>query len=381
MAKIKPVKAAVIGCGMISGIYMKNLTQIFTSVELVGCSDLFDWKAKKRAEEFSLKVMTNEEIFADPEIEMVLNLTYASAHYEVSKAALEAGKHVYSEKMMAVTMDEADELVDIAKRNNLRFAIAPDTFLGASMQTCRHIVDSGLIGEPVVGSVKIITGYHLIKSDEDDSLRRYSVVRRGGGIVYDMGGYYLHALFNMFGSIKRVCGFAGTRNANRPMLNPRHSEFGDNFFMDTPNFMVAALEFRSGLMVTLTETCDCFASDQSFEIYGTEGAVYCGDPNIFGNPVYVKRRDTEKLEYPFVSPYSGNSRGIAAAEMAWAIRQDRPQRLSTDMGYHALEVTAAVLACSQDGQTREIKTTFERPKPFDKFYTGGTSNERILSLY
>jgi len=379
--KIKPVKTAVIGCGMISDIYLQNLKNMFSIIDLVGCSDIVDSKAQTQAEKYNIKKMTNDEILNHPEIEIVVNLTYASSHFEVNKQVLSAKKHLYSEKMMCDDMEQANELRKIKDANNVRFSVAPDTFLGGSLQSCRKVIDSGIIGEPIFAVASLSRGYHMIKEDKDDAVRKYSVMQKGGGIPYDMGGYYLHALFNMFGPVKRVCGFSKTRNPIRPYLNPRHSKFNEDFFVDTPNTMCAALEFKNGLYASLTISSECFGNNPTFEIHGTEGILYCGDPNNFGDKIYVKRNGCEKLEFPLTHPYTENSRGIGIADMAWAIRTGRPQRLSFEMGYHALEVITAINRCTNDNSVQLLNTDFEIPKPISSEYYGGTSNERNLFLY
>lgn len=378
--KFKPVKTAIIGSGMISDIYMKNLKDTFSIIDLVGCSDMVDSKAQAQAEKYGIKKMTNEEILNDPEIELVVNLTYASAHFEVNKQILEAGKHCYCEKMMCLTQEEADILTKISKEKNLMFAVAPDTFLGASQQTARYIVDRGLIGTPLQAVVHLSRGYFMIKSGEDDAYRKYSVVAAGGGIPYDMGGYYLHELFNIFGSVNRVCGFAKTNNQTRPYLNPRHSKFNDDYFTDTINTISAALEFDCGLYATFSMSSDYNTTNQIFEIIGTEGRLILADPNNFGDKIYIKKNGSEPVEFPLCHPYSENSRGIGAADMAWALRTGRAPRLSSKMGYHALEIINAVIDCTNDNQVKTLKTKFERPAPISSEFYGGASQERNLFI-
>lgn len=379
--KYRPVKTAVIGCGMISDIYLKNLSETFYITELAGCADMVREKAEAQAEKYNIRCMTCEEILSDPEIELVLNLTYAASHFEVSKAILSAGKHCYSEKMMCLTLAEADELKKTAQQNNVMFCCAPDTFLGASQQTARYLVDRGIIGEPVSVLVSLSRGYHLIKEDKDDAVRKYSVMHEGGGIPYDMGGYYLHEMFNILGPVNRVCGFAKTRNPVRPYLNPRHSRFADDFSVNTPNTISCAFEFDSGVYGTMSISSEYSTSENVFKIIGTEGQLDLGDPNEFDGKIYITKNGSETMEFPLAHPYSQNSRGIGAADMAWAIRTERPPRLSFEMGYHALEFIKAVEECTQDGRVKTLKTKFERPAPVSSEYYGGTSMERNLYLY
>ena len=379
--EFKPVKTAVIGCGMISDIYLENLKNKFYITDLVGCADMVDEKANNQAEKYGIKKMTVDEILNDPEIELVLNLTYATSHFEVNKQILNAKKHCYCEKMMCLTMEEADELDSLRKKNGVHFIVAPDTFLGASQQTARYIVDRGLIGEPIQAQVNLCRGYHMIKSTEDDKERKFSVMHEGGGIPYDMGGYYLHELFNIFGGVKSGFGYEFTRNANRPYLNPRHEKFDDNFFVNTPNTMSATLKFECGVLCNFNICSDYLAYDEEFKIMGTEGILYLGDPNQFNGQVYIKKQNGEKLEFPISHPYAENSRGIGAADLAWAIRTGRNPRLSFEMGYHALEIINALKFCEDSGKMCEFKTVIKRPAPISSEYYCGGSEERSLYLY
>ena len=379
--EFKKVKTAVIGAGMISDIYLENLKNRFSIIDLVGISDIVTEKSKAQAEKYNIRQMTNEEILNDDEIELVLNLTYASAHYEVNKQIIEAGKHCYTEKMMCITMKEADEINVLRKNHNVMFAAAPDTFLGASMQTARYIIEKGLIGDVIQIIVNRPRGYHMIKTSEDDKYRRYSVMREGGGIPYDMGGYHLHALFNIFGPVESVCGYAMTRNADRPYLNPRHELFNENFFVNTLNTVCASMKFKSGPLCSFNTSSDYRINGQLFEIHGTEGILYVSDPNDFGEKLYIEKNQGEKLEFPLSHPFKENSRGIGAADMAWALRCGREPRISFEMGYHALEVINAVIESTETGKVIKLNTDFELPKPVSSEFYAGTSEERNLFLY
>lgn len=376
----KPVKTAVIGCGMISDTYLTNLKNTFSIIDLVGCADMVDEKATKQAEKYGIKKMTNEEILNDPEIELVLNLTYASSHFEVSRDIMMAGKHCYSEKMMCLTMEEADELNRIRKEKGVMFSVGPDTFLGAGMQTARFFIDSGLIGTPVSVSANLTRGYFMVKEDKDDAYRKFSVMYPGGGIPYDMGGYYLHAMFNMFGPVDSVSGYAKTRNQTRPYLNPRHTKFNEDFFVDTFNTLVASMEFKNGVLGTLSISSEHDTTRNEFKVYGTEGILSVGDPNLFDDTVTLIKNGVE-TPMPLYHPYSASSRGIGAADMAWALRTGRAPRLSFEMGYHALEFLNAVIDCTKDKQVKVLKTDFERPVPIETEHYNGTAQERNLFLY
>lgn len=376
----KSVKTAIIGSGMISDIYMENLKERFSIIDLVGCSDIVSEKSKKQAEKYGIKQMTNEEILNDPEIELVLNLTYPTSHFEVSRQILSAGKHCYSEKIMCLTLDEAKELDKIRKEKNLMFAVAPDTFLGSAQQTARFIIEQNLIGDVVQIISNRFRSYHLIKTTEDDRYRKFSVMCEGGGIPYDMGGYDLHTLFNIFGPIESVCGYAQTRNANRPYLNPRHEKFNENFFVNTENTVCASMRFKSGPLLSFTISSEYNVSGSMLMIMGTQGILYLPDTNDFSGTIYLQKWDGEKAEFPLCRPFKENCRGIGAADMAWALRTNRKPRLSFEMGYHTIEVLNAVCESSNSGTLKHLNTDFDLPKPISGEFYGGTSEERSLFI-
>ena len=207
---MEKIRVAVIGCGSISDIYMSNIKSgKFQVLELVGCSDLYPAAAQAKAEKYGCKAMTTEEICADPSIDMVINLTIPAAHYPVIKQCLEAGKHVFSEKMIAVELWQGQELVKLADEKGLYLGVAPDTFLGASVQTAKYIVEQGLIGKPVSAHAAISRNYGIY----GEFLTH--LYKRGGGIGFDMGGYYLTALASILGPVKNVAAFTAINEPHR----------------------------------------------------------------------------------------------------------------------------------------------------------------------
>ncbi len=376
--KYKKIKTAVIGCGMISDIYLKNLKEKFSVIDLDSCADLVEEKAREKSEKYGIRMRSVEQIMSDKEIGLIINLTYPSSHYEITKAALQNGKNVYSEKCMAVTVSEAEELYALAKSRNLRLSVAPDTFLGGSWQTARKILDGGMIGNPVGFNAVLIRGYHLVKNDADDLKRKFSVMYPGGGIPYDMGGYYIYNLINLFGPIRRVWGNSFTRNPIRPYLNPNHSRFEENFAVKTPNTMAVTLEFDKGVIGNLFITSELFGNETIFNVYGDEGILYLGDPNNFGDRIYIKTRGDEKNAISFTHPYLEDSRGLGAAELAWSILKNRPQRISPDMGLHVMKVLAAAEKCGETGICEILNDNFSRPAPLPSLYYGGECDEKLL---
>ena len=401
--KKKPVKVAVIGCGTISGIYMENLSRRFSIVQLVGCSDLIRERSARRAEQFGIRQMTNEEIYADPEIEMVMNLTFPEAHFEVSRDALRAGKHVAVEKMMTVTFDEAKELINLAKSKGLLFGTAPDTFLGGGWQTVRKYVDDGLIGKPVSVTAVCTTSYQPTTPRFDlvpDTF--FFPLHPGGGVPYDLGGYYLHNLINLLGPVRRVSGFGGNPNPNRTYMNPHHPKYGEPFYVDTTTTVAGALEFANGCVGTILFSSDSSNSD-SFLLQGTQGTLVLFHPNFYSGRVALRRLSsapapmfapppatppppegfivrgvTTETELPMLHGFLDNSRGIGFADMAYALRNGRRPRMHADLGFHSIEIIEGILESTRTGRTHEMKSTCERPKMFEAMALAGSVQELPL---
>ena len=356
---VNPVKVGLIGSGAISGTYLNNMTKRFKILEVVGCSDIIPERSAKRAAEFGIRDMTNEEILNDPEIQIVVNTTFPTAHYEVSKSALLAGKNVVSEKMIAVTLDEGRELIKLAADRNLRIGVAPDTFLGASHQTARKLLDAGFIGEPFMAQAMVIRGYHPERGAWPGT---GFTTEPGGGLPFDMGGYYLHALLDLLGPVANCTGFAQTRRATRTFANPKNPNYGKELFIDCINQLVGSIEFENGVLGGISFTGDGFDETPRVEIYGTEGSLILPDPNNFGGDVYLKRigkRDMYLMP-PTHGYGEGCCRGVGVADMAWAITNNRPQRLDGVMAFHAFEIVHAI---RDSGTIHKMESSFERPAP------------------
>lgn len=377
MAELKPIKAAVIGCGVISEIYFKNMCNFFRIIDVVGCSDRIPERSAEKAKQFGIRQMTNEEIYADPEIRIVVNLTDPMNHYEVTRDALLAGKHVYCEKMIAVELEEGEELVKLARKKGLHLTVAPDTCLGGGIQTARWIIDSGMIGEPLLVSGFCPRSYQLTR--EDDAVRMIHLP--GGGAPFDMGGYYLHAFVNFFGPVKRVSGFAKIYHQDRKYLNPHSPLYGDDFRETCINTMSASLEFASGVLGSLQITAESTSGgEQKIEVIGTEGTLYVHDPNNFGGPIRVKRSGTdEALTIPYTHAFfEENRRGIGVADMAYAIKNGRRPRLDAALGLHVFEIIHSVWKSTETGQAYTIRNQTERPEAMPGTPFGGTCAEHVL---
>jgi len=349
-------KIGVIGCGNISGIYFK-VGKTFQNLEIAACADLDMARAKAKAEEFKIpRACTVREMLADPEIEIIVNLTIPRAHAEVALAALEAGKHVYGEKPLAVTRKDGQRILALAKARKLRVGSAPDTFLGGGIQTCRKLIDDGWIGKPVAASAFMVCAGHESWHPQPEFY--YDI---GGGPMLDMGPYYLTALINLLGPIVRVSGSAKTTHAKRMITS--QPKRGTIMNVKALTHYATVLDFKQGAIATLIMSFDCQAAQlPRIEIYGTEGTLSVPDPNTFGGPLRINR-GKEWQEIPLTHGYTENSRSIGVADMANAIRFKRPHRASGELAMHVLDVMEAAAETSAKGRAITLTTTCSRPAP------------------
>ena len=244
MEAIKPVRVAVIGCGAISGIYFENMTRRFSILEVAACCDLNEKLAQAVSQRYHLPVMTMEEIMADESIELVVNLTPPAAHYGVIRALLEHGKHVYTEKVLCVQPEQARELAALAKEKGLLLCAAPDTFLGAGIQTARAIVDSGIVGD-------ITSCVAVLQRDAGLLAEKFPyTIAQGGGIGIDVGIYYATALLSILGPAKKVCGMSQTYQPERTHFFTSRGHFGESYTI-TAETLLAQLVVQLALEMTI----------------------------------------------------------------------------------------------------------------------------------
>lgn len=362
----------MIGCGKISGIYLEN-GALFDDFEVVACSDLVLDRAQAQAKAYGVpKACTPEALLADKEVEIVLNLTVPIVHAGVSMAALQAGKHVYTEKPLAVDRDDGLRMLEMAGERNLLIGCAPDTFLGGGLQTCREVIDEGIIGEPVA-----VTAFMLNHGPEGWHPNPDFFYQPGAGPMFDLGPYYLSALTTLLGPVRRVTGSARVTFPEREISSQPHA--GTSITVNTPTHIAGVMDFEGGPVGTLVTTFDVWSEDQSrIDLYGTEGTLSLPDPNTFGGPIRLWRSDDNAwTELPVTHPYTGNSRGLGLADMAQALRSGRPHRASGELGMHVLDVIHAFLDSSERGEHVAVSSTFDRPEALpagspERIFGGGT---------
>lgn len=328
------VKVGIIGCGNISSIYLKNLTELFEITEVAACADLVVERAIEKATEFNISNPCSvEDLLSDPNIELVVNLTIPATHASVNLAALEAGKHVYCEKPLAVTREDGKKVVDLAKEKGLLIGCAPETFLGAGLQTCRKLLDEGWIGTPVAA-----TAFMMGRGPEGWHPNPDFFYQVGGGPMFDMGPYYITALIALLGSVERVTGSARISFPERIVTNK--ITYGRKLPVEIPTHIAGIMDFANGTVATLITSFDVWNSKlPRIELYGSEGTLMVPDPNTFGGPVLLARAgQSEWKEIPLAFEYHDNSRGIGVADMAYAIRTGRKHRASGDLAFHVLDI-------------------------------------------
>jgi predicted dehydrogenase len=357
----------VIGCGSISDAYLKGAARS-NLIRVKSVADLRADAAAAKALEYGVAAVSVDALLADPEIGLVLNLTIPAAHAPVDLRIVQAGKHAYSEKPLAVNVAEAETMLAAAKANGVRVGCAPDTFLGAGHQACRRAIDQGRIGAPVAGAITIMS--HGMEHWHPNPLFYY---QRGGGPVHDMGPYYLTQLINLLGPVTRVAAQASIGNPVRTVTSQPHA--GMKINVDVPTTVNGVLEFASGANVSASLSWDVWKHRRPpIEIYGTEGSLLNPDPNWFGGEPMVTRGEGEWepldiSDLPFGAPNRktrvglevGDYRIIGLLDMVAAIRDGRPHRASADLALHVLEVMDAFETSSIEGRHVTIRHTCARP--------------------
>ncbi len=352
-----PVKVGIIGCGDISDVYFEAGKK-FEAIEIVACSDLVKSRYTGKAKEHGVpKPCTVKQLLADKTVEIVLNLTVPQAHAKIAMDALKAGKNTYCEKPLALTREEGQEILALANKNGLLVGSAPDTFMGAGIQTARKLIDDGWIGEPV--SATAFMQCHGHESWHPNPVFFY---QPGGGPLFDMGPYYLTALVNLLGPVRRVCGATRVTFPERTITN--EEQYGEKIEVEVPTHVAGVMDFDSGAIGTMITSFDVWAATlPPIEVHGTSGSLRVPDPNGFGGAVKVQRAGAEAWsEVPHSHPYAENSRGIGVADMAYALRTGREHRASGNMAYHVLDVMHAFHDSSDKGQHVLIKSKCKRPE-------------------
>ena len=357
---METVPIGIIGCGNISAAYLRT-AQTFRILEVLACADALPERAEARAQEFGVpKACSVAELLADPEIRIVVNLTTPQSHAVVSLAAIAAGKHVYTEKPLAVTREEGRRILEAAREKGVRIGCAPGTFLGGGLQTCRRLIDEGAIGRPVACTAFMMSHGH--ESWHPDPAYYYQV---GAGPMFDMGPYYLTALTTLLGPVRRITGSAGIQIPQRTITS--QPKYGQQIVVETPDHVTGTIEFANGAIGTIITTFATWYSQLPFgEIYGTDGTLRLPNPNSLAGPVMLAKageREWHEVALTHGHADSRNMWGIGVADLAHALVAERPHRATGEQGYHVLDIMQGFLDAAQRGQHYELASTMERPAP------------------
>ena len=353
---VKPAGIGLIGAGNISSQYLKA-AKFFPILDVRGIADINPEAAKARGAEFGVPAMTVAELLADPSVEIVVNLTIPKAHVEVGLQAIAAGKHVHSEKPLGVTVAEGRKLIAAAAKKGVRVGGAPDTFLGGAHQTCRKLIDEGAIGQVIGGIAFFGTPGH-----ERWHPNPAFYYQPGGGPVLDMGPYYITALVNLLGPVKRVAAITATPRKTRTITSQPLN--GKKMQVRVATHASGTLEFASGAVVTVVLSFDIPRyRHPPIEIYGTTGSLGVPDPNWFDGEILIASATEDWKAVPIQHGHAEhNLRVMAVAEMAQAIRKRRPHRASGELAFHVLEVMEAFQRSSDTARTVKIASQPKRPK-------------------
>lgn len=357
-----PVKTAVVGCGKISDIYFENMINRFDSLDVVACCAQHLENAQRKAKEYGIEAQTYDEILADPTIEMIVNLTPAKAHYDILRRGLEAGKHVYTEKIMTLELEEARELCLLADRQGVYLGSSPDTFLGAAYQTAKKAVADGLIGDVTSFTITANRNSSILASVFADT------IYPGGGMGLNYSVYYLTGLFSILGPAVSVAGITKNPRPVRQNILPESPQFGQTIVFETETQMFGYLELASGIAGTMHLSGESILQDTGgITLYGSQGVLCLPCPNFFGGEVKLlkpgldyKSKCVEEI-LPLLFEFEDDTRGIGPAEMALAIREGRPNRASKELAFHVEEVIDALSRSNNDGCKKQILSTFEIP--------------------
>lgn len=351
---VDSMRVGIIGVGNISPAYI-NGCRAFDILDLVACADLNVVRAEQVAEEYAIpRAMSVEELLADPTLDIIVNLTIPAVHAQVSLNILHAGKHVYSEKPLAITLEDGRLIMETANAAGLRVGCAPDTFLFAPHQTARKLVDEGAIGKPVAA-----IGFMMGHGPEGWHPNPDFFYAPGGGPMFDMGPYYVTCLVNLLGPATRVSGAAQISFPERVAKDGRRIPVG------VPTHYAGTIEFASGAVATLITSFDVWRHHlPKMELYGETGSLTIPDPNGH-DPRDVQlytagQEDWEVMPLTYTDQWA---RGIGLADMAYAIGSGRPHRASGELAYHVLEVMSAFETASKTEQYVRIESRPEQPRP------------------
>ncbi|MGI6333372.1 MAG: Gfo/Idh/MocA family protein [Saccharofermentanales bacterium] len=375
---MKKLRLGVVGCGVISRIYMGNLAKS-RWVEVIAVADLFIEKARELADQFGVaKVCTVEELLADPDVDMVVNLTVPKAHFDINMQALAAGKHVYCEKPLAMSFADAQKSLEFAQSKGLMLGCAPDTILSSPLQTCLKVIEEGWIGKPLAATTNFLCSGHELWHPTPEFF-----YKPGGCPMMDIGPYYVTAMVMLLGAVSKVSCFAKKSLPRRVVRSQPNA--GQIIDVETYTHYSGIMEFRSGVIANINTSYDVWISSLPFlEIYGSAGVLIVPDPNFFQGEVKVFRGESmvdaikglpmedalEKIHSPEMfdyfrtipQPYNmdqGNLRGLGVVDMAKSLVEGRKHRMAAELACHVTEVLSAFGTSASEERVVRMVSTYD----------------------
>ncbi|HEX7010416.1 MAG TPA: Gfo/Idh/MocA family oxidoreductase [Phycisphaeraceae bacterium] len=370
---MQPIRVGVIGCGAISDQYFRFASQ-YPILKVAACADLDAQRALSQAAKYGVPCVCTsvDELLADESVELVVNLTTPDAHAPIALRAIEAGKHVYNEKPLAITPAEGRALLEAARARGVHVGCAPDTFLGTAHQTCRRLIDQGVIGQPIAA-----TAFMLSRGPEHWHPNPVFYYQPGGGPMFDMGPYYLTALINLLGPITTITGLADILIPQRIITSK--PKYGQEIRVQTPDHITGSMRFACGACATIITSFavhhPTYERSHPITLYGTEGTMMVPDPNGFDGEVRI--RLAGESEWRVVEPCHRhpNGRSLGVAEMAHALRTRREPRASGRLALAVLHAMQAFLDASTTHQAQTLPADYDRPPALphdDGFLTSGS---------
>ena len=373
----KVFKVGLIGCGHIAETYFRA-EKYFNNIKIIKCADINLKAARKCSKEYGVKFLRVNEILKDQEVEIILNLTIPKAHYEISKKALLNGKHVYSEKPLAINLKDGKELLKISRRKKLYLGNAPDTFLGGGIQKSKELVEKNIIGKIKLGNA--VFAFPGIQSYHPNPEPWFAKLE--GGPVIDMGPYYITALVNLLGPAKKVSGRIINGSKYRTIgIGPKK---GRKFKVNCPTTYLSTITLKNNTVNRLTLSFDVIAHQRNhIELYGEKGSMIVPDPNMFGGSVFTckklgdnwKEFKTTKMHLGKINirtqssraneaPTNANYRGAGLSEMAYSIEKKRKHLCNGEISLHVLDIITSIMKASKSGVNQSINTDCVKPKKF-----------------
>jgi predicted dehydrogenase len=366
------MRVGIIGCGNISETYFE-CQNLFNNFNVVACADINIEAAKNSAEKYNVKAFSVDDILANDDIDVIINLTIPSAHKEIIMKSLNAGKHCFSEKPLAMHFNEGLEISELASSKNLYVGCAPDTFLGAAGQKARSLIEDKKIGDVVLGTFNLMShGMEHWHPNPD------FFFKPGAGPVFDVGVYYITQLVNLIGPIKSISSLSGTATPERTITSePRN---GEKIKVETPTTLMGTLEFHNNAKIQFFCSWDVWKHKHStIELYGLEGSMIVPDPNFFSGDILISHKEEDwqvinndkmLLGIPNKTDNSGdkiaNYRGIGLSDMIDAISHQRQSRCSLDLAVHVLEAMEGIIKSSDERVIYNMKTKPNQPDFLDE---------------